>query len=102
MIPPRGAHRTCVCRPASYGTIMVLHNRDDWLSYSPNPPLIFGMVQFENGAKFMAEFTGFDPSAVEVGMPVEMVFRVKEYEKERNFRHYFWKAAPKSNGMKEG
>ena len=68
----------------------------DWLAFSLNPPHMFGMIEFENGAKFMMEFTGFNPKEVEVGMPVEMVFRVKEVEKERNFRTYFWKAGPKS------
>jgi len=69
----------------------------DWLAYSPNPPLIFGMVEFEEGAKFMMQMTGFAPDDVEVGLPVEMVFRIKNYDKARNFRTYFWKAAPRNN-----
>ena len=69
----------------------------DWLAYSPNPPLIFGMVEFEEGAKFMMQMTGFAPDDVEVGIPVGMVFRIKNYDKARNFRTYFWKAAPRNN-----
>jgi len=69
----------------------------DWLAYTPNPPLIFGMVEFEEGAKFMMQMTDFDPNEVEVGSPVKMVFRIKDYDKVRNFPTYFWKAAPKYN-----
>lgn len=69
----------------------------DRLAYSPNPPLIFGMVEFAEGAKFMMQMIGFDPDEVEVGMPVEMVFRIKNYDKACNFRTYFWKAAPQRN-----
>jgi 3-hydroxy-3-methylglutaryl CoA synthase len=69
----------------------------DWLAYSPNPPLIFGMVEFEEGAKLMMQMTGFDPDDVEVGIPVKMVFRIKSVDKGHNFRTYFWKAAPQSN-----
>jgi len=73
----------------------------DWLAYSPNPPLIFGMIEFEEGAKFMMQITGFDPNEVEFGIPVEMVFRIKSFDQERNFRSYFWKAAPQSNSKQE-
>jgi uncharacterized OB-fold protein len=73
----------------------------DWLAYSPHPPLVYGMVQFKNGAKVMLEFTGFHPDEIEVGMNVKMVFRVKDIEKQRNFRNYYWKVAPLLNGIKK-
>lgn len=73
----------------------------DRLAYSPHPPLVFGMIEFAEGARFLAQFTGCDAETVEVGMPMEMVFRIKKMEKDRNFRTYFWKATPVTNWSKE-
>ena len=81
--------------PLADSTANIASYTVDWLAYTPNPPMIFGMVEFEEGAKFMMEMTGFDPNEVEVGTPVKMVFRIKDYDKVRNFPTYFWKAAPK-------
>jgi 3-hydroxy-3-methylglutaryl CoA synthase len=64
----------------------------DSLTYSPSPPHYYGMVQFEGGGRMMADFTDID--AVEVGMPMRMMFRIKEYDPARSFVRYFWKAAP--------
>ncbi len=66
----------------------------DWLAYTPNPPLLFGMVEFDEGAKFMMQFTGCKPEEVEVGVPMEMVFRIKTDDKGLDFKNYFWKATP--------
>jgi 3-hydroxy-3-methylglutaryl CoA synthase len=66
----------------------------DNLTFSPSPPHHFGMVTFEEGGRLMADFTDVDPGAVESGMPLRMVFRVKEYDPQRGFTKYFWKAAP--------
>ena len=68
----------------------------DRLAYSPNPPLLFGMIEFEEGAKFMMQFANCDPEKVEVGQPMEMIFRIKQYDKERNLRNYFWKASQRN------
>ena len=81
--------------PLADSTANIASYTVDWLAYTPNPPMIFGMVEFEEGAKFMMEMTGFDPNEVEVGTPVKMVFRIKDYDKVHNFPTYFWKAAPK-------
>ena len=64
----------------------------DSLTYSPSPPHYYGMVQFEGGGRMMADFTDID--SVEVGMPMRMMFRIKEYDPARSFVRYFWKAAP--------
>ena len=64
----------------------------DSLTYSPSPPHYYGMVQFEGGGRMMADFTDIDN--VEVGMPMRMMFRIKEYDPARSFVRYFWKAAP--------
>ena len=67
----------------------------DRLTYTPDPPNYFGMIQFEDGGRLMSDFTDIDPGAtLDVGMPMRMVFRVKDYDQRRGFRRYFWKAAP--------
>ena len=66
----------------------------DGLTFSPDPPLHYGIVQFDEGGRFMAEFTDVDVGGVEVGMPMRMMFRIKEHDAARGFKKYFWKAAP--------
>jgi hydroxymethylglutaryl-CoA synthase len=79
-------------RPFSDVPASVMSYTADALTYSPDPPHYYGMVQFEGGGRMMADFTDID--AVEVGMPMRMMFRIKEYDPARGFVRYFWKAAP--------
>ena len=66
----------------------------DQLTYSPDPPTIFGMVQFDAGGRLMADFTDTDISEISVGLAMRMVFRIKDYDSQRGFTRYFWKATP--------
>jgi 3-hydroxy-3-methylglutaryl CoA synthase len=66
----------------------------DRLNFSPDPPFWFGLVQFENGARVMMEFTDADRTGFAVGDPAQMRLRIKSRDKKRGFRTYFWKAAP--------
>jgi 3-hydroxy-3-methylglutaryl CoA synthase/uncharacterized OB-fold protein len=66
----------------------------DWLTYHPSPPFYFGLVQFDNGARVQMEFVDVASGSVSVGASVEMLFRVKEIDHMRSYRHYFWKATP--------
>ena len=66
----------------------------DLLAVSVDPPAIYGMVQFEGGGRFMADFTDCEMDEVYVGQPVSMSFRRRYYDKERGFSGYFWKAVP--------
>ncbi len=66
----------------------------DMLSVSYDPPNIYGMVEFENGGRFMADFTDCTMDEAKVGAPVEMTFRRRVVDPERGFSSYFWKAAP--------
>jgi 3-hydroxy-3-methylglutaryl CoA synthase len=66
----------------------------DRLTYSPDPPACFGMVQFDAGGRAMLDFTDVEPDALEVGQVMSMVFRIKDVDAQRGFRRYFWKAAP--------
>ena len=66
----------------------------DLLAVSVDPPSIYGMVQFENGGRFMADFTDCEIDDVFVGQPVTMSFRRRYVDKVRGFSGYFWKAVP--------
>ncbi|MEM9254701.1 MAG: 3-oxoacyl-[acyl-carrier-protein] synthase III C-terminal domain-containing protein [Pseudomonadota bacterium] len=67
----------------------------DNLTYTIDPPAYYGMVQFRGGGRIMADFADVLPDlGLSVGMPMRMVFRVKDYDHKRGFRRYFWKAAP--------
>jgi len=68
----------------------------DLLAVSMNPPAIYGMVQFEGGGRFMADFTDCELEDLKVGMPVAMSFRKRFSDRERGFTGYFWKAVPSS------
>jgi hydroxymethylglutaryl-CoA synthase len=66
----------------------------DRLNFTPDPPFWFGLVQFENGARVMMEFTDAESEGFAVGDPVMMRMRIKSHNKGLGFRTYFWKAAP--------
>ena len=67
----------------------------DRLTYSPDPPAYYGMIQFEEGGRAMTDITDVDPEVgLAVGMPMKLTFRVKDYDTRRGFRRYYWKATP--------
>ncbi len=66
----------------------------DLLAVSVDPPAIYGMVQFEGGGRYMADFTDCELADVRVGQPVTLTFRKRLTDKERGFTGYFWKAIP--------
>ena len=70
----------------------------DRLTYSPDPPACYGMIQFEEGGRWMMDFTDVDEKDLEVGRNMRMMFRVKDIDNQRGFRRYFWKAAPVAAG----
>ena len=88
-------------QPFSEFTGRVMSFTADNLTYCPDPPAHYGMVQFAEGGRMMVDFTEVDPGRVEVGMPMRMVFRIKEVDPARGFTKYFWKAAP-TGAAKEG
>lgn len=67
---------------------------EDWLAYSARPPLVYGNVAFAEGGNAFMEFADFEPGEAQVGAPVRFVFRIKDVDRVRGFRRYFWKAAP--------
>ena len=66
----------------------------DYLTFTLDPPGYYGMVEFDAGGRFMADFTDVAEGELDVGLPVSMVFRVKNVDGRRGFTRYFWKAVP--------
>jgi 3-hydroxy-3-methylglutaryl CoA synthase len=66
----------------------------DHLTYTPDPPARYGLIQFEGGGRLFANFTDVEGPEVDVGTEMRMVFRIKELDHKRGFRRYFWKATP--------
>lgn len=69
----------------------------DFLLASLDPPGMYGMVEFDEGGRFMMEFTDLTPEEIEVGIPMEMSFRMRGVDSRRGLRNYFWKAVPIRN-----
>lgn len=72
----------------------ILTHTSDSLTYTPDPPAFYGMVEFEGGGRMYVDFCDAEASEVEVGRPMRMVFRIKGVDETRGFTKYFWKAAP--------
>ncbi|MEW6263128.1 MAG: SDR family NAD(P)-dependent oxidoreductase [Thermodesulfobacteriota bacterium] len=66
----------------------------DMLAVSVDPPHVYGMVQFEGGGRFIADFTDCELNDVKVDQPVVMSFRKRYDDTQRGFTGYFWKAVP--------
>ena len=66
----------------------------DRLIYTPDPPMDLGLIQFDNGARLMMEFTERPEQGFAIGDQVRMRLRIKSQDRARGFRTYFWKAAP--------
>lgn len=64
----------------------------DHVAASLNPPLVYGMIDFEGGGRFLFDLTDCEPGSVKAGMPIEMSFRKKYLDKLRGIHGYFWKA----------
>lgn len=72
----------------------VLSHTSDFLAYTPHPPFQFGHIDFEGGARVLMEFSDTEDGELQPGLPVRMVYRIKEFDARRGFRRYFWKATP--------
>ena len=66
----------------------------DLLAVSVDPPHCYGMIQFDGGGRFMADFTDCAMDDLKVGLPMRMVFRKRSQDPDRGFVNYFWKATP--------
>ncbi len=68
----------------------------DRLTFDWNPPAYFGMVEFEGGGKLMMDFTEVEEGSIDTGTKVSLHFRIKQFDTQRGFRKYFWKAMASS------
>ncbi|MGH9185647.1 MAG: OB-fold domain-containing protein, partial [Acidimicrobiales bacterium] len=64
----------------------------DRLAYSPSPPVVFAVVDFDGGRRLPVELTDVDEGDVSIGARVEMTFR--RLSTSGGLANYFWKARP--------
>jgi 3-hydroxy-3-methylglutaryl CoA synthase/uncharacterized OB-fold protein len=64
----------------------------DRLAYSPSPPIVFAVVDFDGGGRFPVELTDVEAGDVAIGDRVEMTFR--RLFTADGIHDYFWKARP--------
>ncbi|CAN5871682.1 hypothetical protein BH23ACT2_BH23ACT2_12210 [soil metagenome] len=64
----------------------------DKLVYSPSPPVVFAVVDFDGGGRAPVELTDVDPAEVAIGGRVHMTFR--RLSTADGIHNYFWKARP--------
>ena len=76
-------------RVATYST--------DNLQYYPAPPMYWGLVQFDNGARLLMEIVDVDKENFDVGTALAMTYRIKQKDERRGLHRYFWKATPARN-----
>jgi len=64
----------------------------DRMVYSPSPPVVFAVVDFDGGGRFPVEVTDVDADGLAAGDRVEMTFR--RLFTADGIHNYFWKARP--------
>jgi hydroxymethylglutaryl-CoA synthase len=79
-----------VCLAGTPGTIATF--TIDRIAYSPSPPIVFAVVDFDGGGRYPLELTDVDAESLSMGDRVEMTFR-RLYSAD-GVHDYFWKARP--------
>lgn len=67
----------------------------DRLAYSPNPPMIAAIVDFDGGGRLEVEMTDTAPESLAVGNRVQMTFRLRHSS--GGIHNYAWKAIPEGS-----
>ena len=65
---------------------------EDWQAFSPRPPYSYGNVEFDAGGNLFMDLADFEPGELAVNARVRFMFRIKDFDRLRGFRRYFWKA----------
>ncbi|MCY3643915.1 MAG: OB-fold domain-containing protein [Acidimicrobiaceae bacterium] len=78
--------------PMAHATGTVASFTVDRLAYSPSPPTVFAIVDFDGGGRAPLELTDVDADEVHAGMRVVPTFR-RLYTAD-DIHNYFWKARP--------
>ena len=73
--------------PATIATFTI-----DRLAFSPSPPMVAAVIDFDGGGRYQCELTDVDPKAVAIGGRVEMTFR--RLITAGGVHNYFWKGRP--------
>jgi hydroxymethylglutaryl-CoA synthase len=68
----------------------------DKLAWSPSPPIVFAVVDFDGGGRLPVELTDVEAGDVKIGDRVEMTFR--RLSTADGLHNYFWKARPLRSG----
>ncbi len=68
----------------------------DRLAYSPSPPMIDAVIDFDGGGRYTLEVTDATPDQIAIGSRVEMAFR--RLYTSGGVHNYFWKAKPAAAG----
>lgn len=76
--------------PATIATFTI-----DRLAFSPSPPMVAAVIDFEGGGRYQCELTDVDPKSVAIGNHVEMTFRRPITA--GGVHNYFWKCRPVRN-----
>ena len=72
----------------------------DRLAYSPSPPIVFAVVDFDGGGRYPVELTDTDADEIRAGSRVEMTFR--RLFSADGIHDYFWKApVPSAHGRRQ-
>src|SRR5215207_8953355 len=79
-------------RPMADAVGTVATSTVDRLAYSPSPPVVFAVVDFDGGGRLPVELTDVEATGVGIGDRVEMTFR-RLFTAE-GVHNYFWKARP--------
>lgn len=87
-LPPQPGDATAVPMAEATGTIAAF--TVDRLAYSPSPPVVFAVVDFDGGGRLPVELTDVDIDQVRVGIRVELTFR--RLFTADGIHNYFWKA----------
>jgi hydroxymethylglutaryl-CoA synthase len=88
--PPRPGDATEVPMADAAGTIATF--TIDRMAYSPSPPVVFAVVDFDGGGRLPVELTDVDGGEVRIGDRVEPTFR--RLSSADGIHNYFWKARP--------
>jgi uncharacterized OB-fold protein len=64
----------------------------DRIAYSPSPPIVFAVVDFDGGGRLPVELCDLDADTLKIGDRVELTFR-RLFTAE-GIHNYFWKARP--------
>jgi len=64
----------------------------DYLYNAPISPVVLGVIEIEDGARFYCQLTDVDAEAVRIGQRVQ--FTLRRLKDGGKMHHYYWKCRP--------